>query len=277
MIEFLEWWQSIPYRIDPVAFSVFGFPVRYYGLTYILAFLLTYWLLIYRTSNEPRFRIYNGCIQELMMFLALGIFLGGRIGYATFYNFSYYMTNILEVVLPMSISEEGVTFTGFTGMSYHGGLIGSIVAALIFANSRNIDFLKTADLVVPIAPLGYTFGRLGNFVNGELYGRPTSLPIGMYFPSAEIDVLRHPSQLYESVFEGVFIFAIMWALKNRTFMNRLMLGFYLILYGVIRFLIEYLRQPDFHIGLICYSLTMGQILCGFMIIIGLFSIIYITK
>ncbi len=144
MIDFLNWWQILPYNFDPVAFDVLGFKIYYYGLSYIVAFLVTYILVIHRIKKESRFCICTEYIQELMLVAMIGVFLGGRIGYAIFYNFGYYVIRPLELFLPVDLSN-GFVLVGFRGMSYHGGLIGSLLAVFIFTNSRNINFLKVID------------------------------------------------------------------------------------------------------------------------------------
>jgi prolipoprotein diacylglyceryltransferase len=153
-------------------------------------------------------------------------------------------------------------------MSYHGGLIGVVVATLIFVRKNGMDFFNVADLIVPCIPLGYTFGRVGNFINGELFGRVTTHPIGMYFPFAPGPGRRHPSQLYEAFFEGIVLFVVLWAIKARITTRGAMLALYLMGYGLVRFFIEYARQPDAHLGFIWLSLSMGQLLCMAMILAG---------
>jgi phosphatidylglycerol:prolipoprotein diacylglycerol transferase len=159
-------------------------------------------------------------------------------------------------------------FTGISGMSYHGGLIGVILAALYFTRRNGLSFLEMADLFIPGIPLGYTFGRLGNFINGELYGRITTAKIGMHFPQAGGDALRHPSQLYEAFFEGVVLFILLWSLRRRVELPGAMLGIYLMGYGTVRFFIEFARQPDDHLGFVWLNFSMGQLLCLGMILGG---------
>jgi phosphatidylglycerol:prolipoprotein diacylglycerol transferase len=153
-------------------------------------------------------------------------------------------------------------------MSYHGGLIGVLISTGWYIRKSGVSFREVADLFVPAIPLGYTFGRIGNFINGELYGRTTSAAIGMHFPLAPDAGLRHPSQLYEAFFEGIFLFAVLWTIRRRPLPKGSMLAFYLIGYGTVRFFIEFFREPDAHLGLIWVSLSMGQILCLLMILAG---------
>ena len=263
----LHWWQHLPEHMDPVILEIGSFKLQYYGLMYLVAFAITYGLAVYRLKREARFQISIEQLQGLMTAMILGLIIGARLGYVLFYNFSYYLHHPLEILLPFEFSG-GIRFTGITGMSYHGGLIGVVIGVIIFGRNNNLAFFDVADLIVPCIPLGYTFGRLGNFINGELYGRITTHPIGMFFPLAPGPERRHPSQLYEAFFEGIVLFIVLWTLKNRITSTGAMLGLYLMGYGLVRFFIEYARQPDAHLGFIWLSLSMGQLLCLAMILAG---------
>jgi phosphatidylglycerol:prolipoprotein diacylglycerol transferase len=276
MADFLFWWQHLPAHMDPVIFEIGGFRLQYYGLMYIVAFTFTYLLASYRIRREDRFDIDTEQLQGLMTAMILGLIIGARLGYVLFYNASYYLHHPLEIILPFEFSG-GIRFTGITGMSYHGGLIGVVLATVIFVRKNRLDFFRMADLIVPCIPLGYTFGRLGNFINGELYGRVTTHPIGMYFPFAPGPGRRHPSQLYEAFFEGVVLFVVLWVLKGRILTRGAMLGLYLIGYGLVRFFIEYARQPDAHLGFIFLSFSMGQLLCAAMMLAGALLLVYLKK
>jgi phosphatidylglycerol---prolipoprotein diacylglyceryl transferase len=273
---FLYWWQHLPEHMDPVILQIGSFKLQYYGLMYIVAFVITYILASYRIRREDRFQIDTDQLQGLMTAMILGVIVGGRMGYVLFYNFSYYLHHPLEVILPFSFSG-GFHFTGITGMSYHGALIGVVLAALIFVRKNRLNFFNMADLIAPCMPLGYTFGRVGNFINGELFGRITTHPIGMYFPFAPGPGRRHPSQLYEAFFEGIVLFAVLWTIKSRVTTRGAMLALYLMGYGLVRFFIEYARQPDAHLGFIWLSLSMGQLLCMAMIIAGGLLLLYLRK
>jgi phosphatidylglycerol:prolipoprotein diacylglycerol transferase len=155
-------------------------------------------------------------------------------------------------------------------MSYHGGVIGVILVSIFFCHKYRINFWNFADLLCPAIPLGYTFGRIGNFINGELYGRVTAVPWGMYFPLDPMHQLRHPSQLYEVFFEGIFLFVILWSLRKMKCFDGFFFSLYLIGYGLVRFFIEFVREPDPQLGFILGPFTMGQILCIFMILGGIF-------
>jgi phosphatidylglycerol:prolipoprotein diacylglycerol transferase len=222
---------------------------------------------LYRVKHEDRFEITKDQVKDVTTLLIIGLIIGARLGYVLFYNLSYYLTHPLEIILPFSFSN-GFQFTGISGMSYHGGLVGVIIAGWLYVRKAKIDFWKGVDLFMPVIPLGYTFGRLGNFINGELYGRITTASIGMYFPLAPTKELRHPSQLYEAFFEGIFLFAVLWSIRKINLPKGAMLAIYLIGYGLVRFIIEYFREPDAHLGFVLHSFSMGQILCSLMIISG---------
>ena len=268
MDEFRDWWQHLPQHISPVIFEIGSFKLQYYGLMYIVAFAITYFLVLRRVKNEERFMMTTDQVKDATTFLILGLIVGARLGYVLFYNPSYYLKHPLEIILPFSFSN-GVAFTGISGMSYHGGLIGAIVAGWLYVRKVKIDWWDGVDLYMPVIPLGYTFGRLGNFINGELYGRVTTAPIGMFFPMAPTRELRHPSQLYEAFFEGIFLFAILWNLRKVKTPKGATLAFYLVGYGTVRFCIEFFRQPDEHLGFVFLSLSMGQVLCATMIAAGI--------
>jgi len=272
----IDWWQQLPERINPVLFSIGPLEVRYYGLMYIVAYLIVYGLARWRLKREPRFKMNFEQLDGLMIALMIGMLVGARLGYVLFYNLGYYIEHPLEAILPLEF-QDGARFVGFAGMSYHGGLVGIILAAIIVLRKYRLDFFLVVDLVVPCIPLAYTFGRLGNFINGELYGRETSMAIGMRFPDAPGTALRHPSQLYEGFFEGVVLFCILWPLKNRLGVRGANIALYLAGYGVFRFLIEYVREPDAHLGLIFLGLSMGQLLCLGMIISAAFLYIFLLR
>ena len=276
MEEFWDWWQHLPQNISPVIFEIGSFKLQYYGLMYIVAFAVTYFLVLYRLKHEDRFEITSDQVKDVLTYMILGLIIGARLGYVLFYNLAYYFKHPLEIILPFSFTN-GVTFTGISGMSYHGGLIGTALAGWLYVRKAKLDWWNGVDLFVPAIPLGYTFGRLGNFINGELFGRVTTSPIGMYFPLAPTKELRHPSQLYEAFFEGIFLFAILWSIRKIKMPSGAMLAFYLIGYGLIRFCIEYFRQPDAHLGFVFLSFSMGQILCALMIAAGIGLYVYLRR
>ena len=274
MNDFWHWWQHIPQHLDPVILDIGGFKLQYYGLMYVVAFAVTYMLVTYRLKHEERFELTSDQVQALITAMMLGVIVGGRLGYVLFYNLSYYLKHPLEIILPFDLSN-GFKFTGITGMSFHGGLICVILFTWLYCRKNGLSMLEVADLFIPAIPLGYTFGRIGNFINGELYGRVTSAPIGMLFPLAPGSQLRHPSQLYEALFEGIFLFVVLWSLRQKLRIPGAMLALYLIGYGTVRFFIEYFRQPDAHLGFVLFSLSMGQLLCLLMIGCGASLLVYL--
>lgn len=265
---FWDWWQHLPRSIDPNLFEIGSFQLRYYGLMYIVAFALTYGLLVYRARKDDFAWFTPERIQDLMVWCIAGTILGGRLGYVLFYDLGYFAAHPLKIILPFDFSD-GFRFTGIAGMSYHGGVIGVVAAGYFFSRRHKLPFVTMVDFVAPAAPLGYTFGRIGNFINGELYGRVTDVPWGMLFPLDPVHQLRHPSQLYEAFFEGIVLFFFLWSLRNHPRCKGGLLGLYLIGYGTVRFGIEFFREPDPHLMYVLGPFTMGQVLCATMVLIGL--------
>jgi len=267
MNNFIEWWQHLPEQINPNLITIGTFQIRYYGLMYLLGFATVYLLLRYRIKRESTgFSVK--LIADYFFWIIPAVLVGGRLGYVLFYNLGYYLAHPLEIFLPFEFSREGIRYIGIYGMSYHGALLAVILATIIFCRRNKIGLWKFSDFVVPAIPLGYTFGRIGNFINGELYGRPTDCFLGMYFPADPTGQLRHPSQLYEAFFEGIFLFVIFWGLRRSSRLSGLFFPAYLIGYGVVRFFVEFFRQPDVQLGFIFGWMTMGQILCLAMIAAG---------
>ncbi len=262
----MTWWNQLPFKISPYIVEFNGFGIRYYSVMYVIAFLIFYILINYRLKNES-FTIKSNFLDDFIMWAAIGVLLGGRLGYTLFYDFEYYFSHPLQIFLPFNFTN-GFEFTGISGMSYHGGLIGVIFASYLYCRKNQINLWDFSDLITPAVPLGYTFGRLGNFFNGELYGRETTLPWGMYFPYDSTHLLRHPSQLYEAFSEGIILFLFLWIIRQKKQVRHNMFSLYLIGYGSIRFFIEFVRQPDEHLNTIFYIFSMGQILCFIMIICG---------
>ena len=249
-----------------------SFELRYYALMYIVAFTIVYLLSLYRIKNE-NYDYTKEVIENYFTWAIIGLMAGARSGYVLFYDFSYFISRPWEIILPFSFTD-GIHFTGLSGMSYHGGFIGVTAATYFFCRKYSIEFWKFTDFLVPSIPLGYTFGRIGNFINGELYGRATAMPWGMYFPMDITNQLRHPSQLYEAFFEGLFLFFMLWSIRKRKLFNGFYLSVYIISYGMVRFFIEYVREPDPHLGIFLNSVTMGQMLCLGMIFVGTGLLLY---
>ncbi|MDA8174245.1 MAG: prolipoprotein diacylglyceryl transferase [Nitrospiraceae bacterium] len=249
----------IPYpRISPYLFKLGPFEVRWYGLMYVLGFITSYLLFSYQAKRGKgkTAGFTQKLVEDFYFWLVVALVLGARIGYVIFYNPLYYLQNPLKVF---------AVWQG--GMSFHGGLIGVVLAGIIFCRKHKLDFWRTADLFVPTAPPGLGFGRIGNFINGELFGRPSNVPWAMVFPQGG-NVPRHPSQIYEFLLEGVLLFTILWILKDRVKTKGLMLAIFLILYGLFRFTVEFFRQPDPQLGFIWGPFTMGQILSSGMMLLG---------
>jgi phosphatidylglycerol:prolipoprotein diacylglycerol transferase len=270
MESFINAWQQLPSHITPSLFSFGSFQLRYYSLMYIVGFAIVYFLTIYRIKNE-NYEYTAETVQDYLVWAMLAMILGGRFGYALFYNFSYYLQHPLEIILPFDFSN-GIKFVGLSGMSYHGGLIGIVIATILFCGKRKINLWHFIDMFCPAIPLGYTFGRIGNFLNGELYGRATAMSWGMYFPLDQTRSLRHPSQLYEALFEGIILFILLWLIrKNKS--DGFLLGMYLCGYGFVRFFIEFFREPDYQLGFVFSFMSMGQVLCTMMIMAGIIIIV----
>lgn len=262
----VTWWRYLPSRIDPNLLQYGAFQIRYYSLMYLVAFGLTYVLVSYRLRTEG-YPYDRETVQDSFLWGIIGLILGARLGYVLFYNPAYYLGHPLEVILPFQC-DGGLRFVGISGMSYHGGALGVFAAGLLFCRARKIDFWRYADLICPAIPLGYTFGRIGNFLNGELFGRVTTVPWGMVFPLDPSQQLRHPSQLYEAFFEGIVLFAILWAIRRRSPFDGFLLALYIAGYGTIRFFLEYFREPDEQLGLLWGTVSMGQVLCLAMVLLA---------
>ena len=268
MNDFLFFWQHLPSYTNPVILSVGTFALRWYGMMYIVAFAIVYLLTRYRLNKE-KLSFEPAFIGDALTWAMVGVVLGGRLGYILFYGFSSFLSDPLGSITPWSSSPGGCHFSGISGMSYHGGVLGVIVALLAFTRSRKRAFFETVDLFIPAIPLGYMFGRIGNFINGELYGRITESAIGMYFPLAPTWELRHPSQLYEAFFEGVVLFILLWLVRTKSPSPGFLSAIYLIGYGFVRFFIEFFREPDVQLGFVLLNFSMGQILCFMMMIAGI--------
>lgn len=254
----------IPYpNISPEIIKVGPFAVRWYGMMYLAGFLSSYFLVRYQVRKRG-LSISKVAIDSLYTYIILGLLIGARLGYVIFYNLSVYLKNPLEIF---------AVWHG--GMSFHGGLIGCIVSGYIFSRRYKVDFWQLSDLVIVTAPIGLGLGRLGNFINGELYGRVTDVPWAMVFPDGG-PLSRHPSQLYEFFLEGVLLFLVLWSLKERVTRRGYLSATFLSLYGLFRFTVEFFREPDPQIGYILGFLTMGQILSTIMVIIGLL-ILYLKR
>ncbi|MCK9510084.1 MAG: prolipoprotein diacylglyceryl transferase [Pigmentiphaga sp.] len=243
-------------QFDPVALQLGPVAIHWYGLMYLLAFVLA-WLVGRRLIARGVTRLTRRDLEDVLFYGILGVVLGGRLGYVLFYKPAYYLGHPLEIFAVW----EG-------GMSFHGGLIGVIVVLLLFAWRRGYHAFEVGDFVVPMVPLGLAAGRMGNFINGELWGRVTDVPWGMVFPAARDGLARHPSQLYQFALEGLLLFAIVWWVARRPRRLGTVSGTFLVGYGVLRFVAEFTREPDSFLGLLAGGLSMGQWLSVPMIIAG---------
>jgi len=243
-------------NFDPVAFELFTFEIRWYSLSYIFGILLG-WLYcrkILIKNNE-----YLELFDDLITYIILGIILGGRLGYVLFYNPIYFINNISEIFM---------IWNG--GMSFHGGLLGTILATYLFCKKKNINSFIFLDLISLSAPIGIFLGRISNFINSELYGRETDVVWGFKFLKVD-SLTRHPSQLYEAFFEGILLFVLL-NFFYKKFINikpGIISALFLIFYSFLRFLIEFTREPDSHIGFLLLNLSLGQLICIIFLIIGI--------
>jgi phosphatidylglycerol---prolipoprotein diacylglyceryl transferase len=250
-------------NIDPVAISVGPLDIHWYGIMYLLAFAAAFGL-AYKRAARVDSPLKPSQIEDLIVYGALGVVLGGRFGYVMFYNFGTWLGDPLWL---FRIWEGG--------MSFHGGLLGVIVAILLYCRRTKASFFSTLDFIAPLVPLGLGFGRLGNFIGQELWGRATDVSWGMVFPRDPEQLVRHPSQLYQAFLEGVVLFVIVYWFSRKP-RPRLAVGsVFLIFYGIFRFAVEFVREPDDHIKTLVFGwMTRGQLLTIPMIVIGISVLIW---
>ena len=243
-------------NFDPVAFQIMSFEIRWYSLAYITGIIIG-WLLCKKILLQKS--DINEKFDDYITYLVIGMIIGGRLGYIIFYNFSYYINNFFDIFKVW----EG-------GMSFHGGLIGIIIASILFTKKHNQDSFLYMDLVSLVAPIGIFFGRLANFINSELYGTPTDIPWAVTFIQVD-NLSRHPSQLYEAILEGIILFIILMYFKNKDYLKKpgLISGLFLIFYSIFRFFVEFVRVPDEQLGYLIFELSMGQIISLIFFVIGI--------
>tara|TARA_B100000787_G_scaffold164695_1_gene147698 strand:- start:2255 stop:3028 length:774 start_codon:yes stop_codon:yes gene_type:complete len=248
-------------NFDPVALQIFSLEIRWYSIAYILGILLG-WLYCKKKLIKDLHII--DLFDDFITYLIVGVILGGRLGYTLFYNLEYYLANPLEIFM---------IWNG--GMSFHGGLIGVVIAALIFAKKHKTNPFVFLDLVALASPIGIFFGRVANFINSELYGRPTDLPWSVKFILID-DINRHPSQLYEAFFEGIILLIILSYFFRKDYLKKpgQISGLFLIFYSLFRFIIEFFRAPDSQIGYLILNLTLGQIISVIFLILGGVLLVY---
>ncbi|MDI9347357.1 MAG: prolipoprotein diacylglyceryl transferase [Methylacidiphilales bacterium] len=243
--------------INPIAFSIGKISIHWYGIMYVLGFVAFLYLAKKQVKNDKT-ELKTEDIDFILQYSIVGVILGGRLGYCIFYQFAETISNPLFV---FKIHEGG--------MSFHGGLLGVILSLFIFSRLRNFPFYLITDLVARYTPIGLGLGRVGNFINGELYGRPTSSDVPWSFVFPHVDLLpRHPSMLYEAILEGAVLYALLYLSNTRKYLGRVSILF-LLYYSSMRFVIEFYREPDAHLGLFYFNVTLGQILCIGMFIAGL--------
>lgn len=250
-------------NIDPVAVHLGFIKVHWYGLMYLIGFTICYGILLLRAKNSPWRGFTTEQVSDLLFYVALGVIIGGRLGYMFFYDFPEVIHNPLRIFM---------IWQG--GMSFHGGLLGVVIALILLGRKINKTLLEIGDFVSPPIPIGFALGRIGNFINGELWGRVTDVPWAMVFPNAG-PLPRHPSQLYESFLEGIVMFSILWIYSAKPRPRGAVSGLFLILYGIFRIIGECFREPDIQIGYVAFGwMTKGQLLSIPMVIIGLIMMIY---
>jgi phosphatidylglycerol:prolipoprotein diacylglycerol transferase len=248
---------------DPVAIQIGPFAIRWYALAYVVG-LIAGWRYCMWLASRPPLPLARTLFDDFLVWAVLGVILGGRVGYVLFYNFSQYLQRPQEILM---------VWRG--GMSFHGGLLGVILAMWLFARSRKLPFFALADVVACATPIGLFLGRLANFVNGELFGRPTDVPWAMVFPNGGPEP-RHPSQIYEAALEGIVLFAALFAFARFTAARSklgMLSGVFLVGYGLSRFTVEFFREPDPQLGFLAFGTTMGQLLSLPMIAVGLLFIL----
>ena len=243
-------------QFNPVAVQLGPLAIHWYGLMYLAGFVSFLWLGRKRIAMLNHSQINTKLLDDLLFYGVLGVIFGGRLGYVLFYKASYYFAHPLEIL---------ALWQG--GMSFHGGFIGVLAAMAWLAHKRNLRWLQLTDFIAPLVPLGLAFGRLGNFINGELWGRPTDVPWAVVFPQAD-NLPRHPSQLYQFALEGLVLFALLWLYARKPRPVGAVSGLFLIGYGGFRFLAEFAREPDDFLGLLSLGMSMGQWLSLPMVIAG---------
>ena len=271
-----NFWQTIPCNINEIAFLIGSLQIRWYSISYLLAILTIGFLLWLRIRKKEfsKEKNANKKFQNDLIDIGIATFIGAvlfaRIGYAIFYDQTLLSSNISQLFNPFRNGQ----LVGIFGLSFHGGLIGAVLTGFAVIRLKKYSFLSIANFIIPAFPLGYFWGRIGNFFNKELIGRQTDFLLGMNFSkNCQKNPLNHPSQLYEAVGEGLIIFTILWLIRNHPPFKKHLFAIFLILYGIIRFIIEFFRQPEITFN----WLTMGQLLCFAMVIIGVILIIAINK
>ncbi|MCH8846192.1 MAG: prolipoprotein diacylglyceryl transferase [Proteobacteria bacterium] len=251
--------------IDPIALALGPIKIHWYGITSVVGIVAAWLLLRWRTDKNPSLKWSSEQVDDMVFYVTLGVIIGGRLGSVLFYNLPYYLDHPVDI---FKINQGG--------MSFHGGLIGALLAMVWFARKTNSGFFNVIDFIAPVVPVGLGCGRIGNFINGELWGAPSALPWAMIFPDPRAGgIARHPSQLYEALLEGLLLFIILWLYSSKPRPMMAVSGLFLLGYGVFRFSVEFVRVPDAHIGYLAFGwVTMGQVLSFPMIILGFVSMVW---
>ncbi len=257
--------QYYVHNIDPVIFDLGPLQIRWYGLMYVIGFLISGYILKVLVKKNF-FKITEDKIDSLITHMILCMFIGARTFYVFIYNWDYYSKNLIDLL---------AVWKG--GLSFHGALVGLIVGGYLFAKKNKLTFFEVMDSVALAGTQGLFFGRMGNFINGELYGRPTNSKFGMIFLQGGGPYPRHPSQLYEAFLEGILLSLLLWLIEKKTKTYGMVSAFFMIGYGVFRFIVEFFREPDSQLGYYLGYITMGQILCFLMIAAGIGLFFYVKK
>jgi phosphatidylglycerol:prolipoprotein diacylglycerol transferase len=267
----MEYWNHIYEQFDPVAFHIFSLPVHWYGMMYVLALISALYAAKWIVRRD-RIDITSKALDDYFIWVEIGVILGARLGYILFYDTHtmYYLTHPWQIFNPFMDGK----FVGIRGMSYHGAVIGFFLGSYFFYRKSGVPFGRLMDIVAVAVPVGYIFGRIGNFLNQELIGRATEVPWGIYV----YETLRHPSQLYEAVLEGVVVFLVIYAYRSHKRFEGELILLYGFAYGAMRFLAEFWREPDIQIGFVCCGwMTMGQVLSLLMIVASVVCWIYFYR
>lgn len=258
----MEIWNNIYSHFDRLAFEIFGLKIYWYGIMYVLALILALYMAKYLLKID-KYPFSENFIDRYFIWVEVGIIIGARLGFVLIYsgNQLFYILHPWEIFNPFYNGK----FVGISGMSYHGAVVGFILATYLFYKKTKFNLLPLLDLVAICIPFGYIFGRIGNFLNQELFGRPTDVFWGIYVDG----ILRHPSQIYEAFLEGFVVFIFLFFYRNKKKFDGQLISLYIILYALMRFICEIFREPDFNLGFLIFGLSMGQILSFLMLIIGI--------
>jgi phosphatidylglycerol:prolipoprotein diacylglycerol transferase len=257
-------------RFDPVAFEIFGFPIHWYGITYLVAFVLGWAITRYLAKTQPHWKIKPAQVDDLLFYMGVGVILGGRIGYLLFYDIGNILNEptFVDGLLRLISIHKG-------GMSFHGGFLGCMLAIWFYNRRYKHGYFVIVDMMAIITPIGLFAGRIGNFINGELWGKPADLSWAMIFPKSGTVEPRHPTPLYEAALEGMVLFIILWLFSRKERPTMAISGIFALGYGAFRTFVEFYRLPDPHIGYLAFGwLTMGMLLSAPLVVVGIILLLY---